>query len=126
MSKKYKILPMLATVVLLAAGIILFAGCEKEKKDSLQGIIIGTEKCSENNVGYLISVLHPDYIGDSLCLNELSYINVVKTYSIPQNSRIVGDTIIGKFQMLPDSLSTRVCPTLYPVYDVPEIIISLQ
>ena len=126
MSKKYKIMSLVTTAVLLAAGIILFAECEKEKKDSLQGIIIGTEKCSENNVGYLISVLHPDYIGDSLCLNELSYINVVKTYSIPQNSRIVGDTIIGKFQMLPDSLSTRVCPTLYPVYDVPEIIISLQ
>lgn len=143
MKKLIKTMPIVAIAALLMAGAFLFTGCEKEKKtsddttnsisnngnahsDSIQGIIIGSEMCSNDIVGYLIAAIKPNFIGKTLLLDELSYSNVVKTYSIPNNSPNIGDTVIGLFQFKPDSLNTRACPSLYPIYDVPEIIIDFS
>lgn len=49
MSKKYKIMPTLATVVLLVAGIVLFAGCEKVKTNSTITCQNEKEKQIKNN-----------------------------------------------------------------------------
>ncbi|MCR5555464.1 MAG: hypothetical protein K6F29_08035 [Bacteroidales bacterium] len=35
MSKKYKIMPMLAIVILLVAGIVLFTGCNKDEEKNI-------------------------------------------------------------------------------------------
>ena len=131
-------MPIVATVALLVAGAFLFAGCEKEKKTELmsetkvpningvnfQSVVIGTEKCSENIVGYLMDVCYPEGIGDSLRLSWILYSNVVKTYSVPQQSFNIGDTVSGTYQNKPDSLCDRICSAMNPYYDVPEIIVK--
>ena len=138
MDKILKKLPIAATVALLVAGAMFFAGCEKEKKTELmsetkvpningvnfQSVVIGTEKCSENIVGYLMDVCYPEGIGDSLRLSGILYSNVVKTYSVPQQSFNIGDTVSGTYQNKPDSLCDRICSAMNPYYDVPEIIVK--
>ena len=123
---------------LLAGAMLLLVGCEKEKKTELmsetkvpningvnfQSVVIGTEKCSENIVGYLMDVCYPEGIGDSLRLSGILYSNVVKTYSVPQQSFNIGDTVSGTYQNKPDSLCDRICSAMNPYYDVPEIIVK--
>ena len=137
MNKLRKYLPLMAAA-LLAGAMLLFAGCEKEKKTELmsetkvpningvnfQSVVIGTEKCSENIVGYLMDVCYPEGIGDSLRLSGILYSNVVKTYSVPQQSFNIGDTVSGTYQNKPDSLCDRICSAMNPYYDVPEIIVK--
>ena len=93
-----------------------------EKRDPEE--IIGSEICTNEIVGFLIDVYNPNDIGDSLLENGIQYTNVVKTYSISQDSVTVGDVISGTFEILPDSLQSRVCPYMHQIYDVPEIIIN--
>ncbi len=138
MDKILKKLPIVATAALLMAGAMFLAGCEKEKKTELmsetkvpningvnfQSVVIGTEKCSENIVGYLMDVCYPEGIGDSLRLSGILYSNVVKTYSVPQQSFNIGDTVSGTYQNKPDSLCDRICSAMNPYYDVPEIIVK--
>ncbi len=136
MGIKKTILPLVATAIL--AGAMFFVGCEKEKKTELmsetmvsnindvnfKSVVIGTEKCSENIVGYLMDVCYPEGIGDSLRLSGILYSNVVKTYSVPQQSFNIGDTVSGTYQNKPDSLCDRICSAMNPYYDVPEIIVK--
>ena len=134
--RNFRILPLVAMVFL--AGALFFTGCEKEKKTELmsetmvsnindvnfKSVVIGTEKCSENIVGYLMDVCYPEGIGDSLRLSGILYSNVVKTYSVPQQSFNIGDTVSGTYQNKPDSLCYRICSAMNPYYDVPEIIVK--
>ena len=120
-------MPLMAMVFL--AGAVFFTGCEKKtinvdmSENIFQGRIIGLEKCTENIIGYLIDVWMPDEIGDSLKLNGIQYANVVKTYSTPQKTLSIGDTILGKYHVLSDTMSTKVCNAMNPYYDVLEIIV---
>ena len=119
-----------------AAGMLSISSCEKEvnnakskevnnaKSAEFKGEIIGSEICTNEIVGFLIDVYNPNDIGDSLLENGIQYTNVVKTYSISQDSVTVGDVISGTFEILPDSLQSRVCSYMHQIYDVPEIIIN--
>ena len=110
------------------AGMLSISSCEKEvnnaKSAEFKGEIIGSEICTNEIVGFLIDVYNPNNIGDSLLENGIQYTNVVKTYSISQDSATVGDVISGTFEILPDSLQSRACPCMHQIYDVPEIIIN--
>ena len=119
-----------------AAGMLSISSCEKEvnnakskevnnaKSAEFKGEIIGSEICTNEIVGFLIDVYNPNDIGDSLLENGIQYTNVVKTYSISQDSVTVGDVISGTFEILPDSLQSRVCLSMHQIYNVPEIIIN--
>ena len=118
-------------LALAAVGMLSISSCEKEKEDvnntkstEFKGEIIGSEICTNEIVGFLIDVYNPNNIGDSLLENGIQYTNVVKTYSISQDSATVGDVISGTFEILPDSLQSRACPYMHQIYDVPEIIIN--
>ena len=53
MKQLYKVMPMVATAVLLVAGIVLFAGCEKEKINdttSIQGNINNTTSTQDETI----------------------------------------------------------------------------
>ena len=120
-----------ALLALAAVGMLSISSCEKEKEDvnnskstEFNGEIIGSEICTNEIVGFLIDVYNPNNIGDSLLENGIQYTNVVKTYSISQDSATVGDVISGTFEILPDSLQSRVCLSMHQIYNVPEIIIN--
>ena len=131
-----KILKKFTLMAVATAGMLSISSCEKEvnnakskevnnaKSAEFKGEIIGSEICTNEIVGFLIDVYNPNDIGDSLLENGIQYTNVVKTYSISQDSATVGDVISGTFEILPDSLQSRVCPYMHQIYDVPEIIIN--
>jgi len=131
-----KILKKFTLMAVATAGMLSISSCEKEvnnakskevnnaKSAEFKGEIIGSEICTNEIVGFLIDVYNPNDIGDSLLENGIQYTNVVKTYSISQDSVTVGDVISGTFEILPDSLQSRVCSYMHQIYDVPEIIIN--
>ena len=65
MSKKYKIMPMLAIVILLAAGIVLFAGCEKDGKNiKINGKVVAIlDGCVGNEM--IITAMNNSHIGSN-------------------------------------------------------------
>ena len=131
-----KILKKFTLMAVATAGMLSISSCEKEvnnakskevnnaKSAEFKGEIIGSEICTNEIVGFLIDVYNPNDIGDSLLENGIQYTNVVKTYSISQDSVTVGDVISGTFEILPDSLQSRVCLSMHQIYDIPEIIIN--
>ena len=131
-----KILKKFTLMAVATAGMLSISSCEKEvnnakskevnnaKSAEFKGEIIGSEICTNEIVGFLIDVYNPNDIGDSLLENGIQYTNVVKTYSISQDSATVGDVISGTFEILPDSLQSRVCLSMHQIYDIPEIIIN--
>ena len=131
-----KVLPL---IVVALVGVALVTSCEKEKKEKKEsnniissedtphvftGNVIGTENCTSEIIGYLIDINTPDSVGWSLRLYDSIYDNVIKTYSVPTIHLNIGDRVSGTYQLLPDSLRSRVCHAMYPVYNVPEFVIN--
>ena len=121
----------------VAAVCLLAAGCESEQQSeqqpepievyddenwpSLRGVVFDFEFCSRISVGYVISVLEPDSIGERFG----RFPNVVKTYSFSSIPISLGDTVHGTYQFKPDSL-TRDCTADVQGFGVPEILFNLK
>lgn len=99
MSKKYKIMPMLAIVILLVAGIILFAGCEKVKMktNSMEKKLIGTWV----SCGFSISDPYCGCFYSNLISKEIDTITFFTNHTIYDNFEYGLDNC--KFQLIDDS-----------------------
>ncbi len=105
MKTKYKIIPILATIILLVAGIVLFAGCEKEKiiKDSkmktnsMEKKLIGTwVSCGFSTSDPYCGCLYSDLIS-----KEIDTITFFTNHTIYDNYEYGLDNC--KFQLIDDS-----------------------
>ena len=121
---------MKKTNTIIAIAIMTMVGlfsvrCNRQNQNIIRGKIIAYEYCTSTHKGYLIEVQEPQGIGENIVLNKTQYSNVVKTYSKATTSLQIGDLITGIYQTKPDSIC-RVCTTQYPIYNVPEVIVTFQ
>lgn len=104
----------------------LLIRCKEQNRNTIMGKVIAYEYCTSSVKVYLIEVQEPVGIGENIVLYGTQYSNVVKTYSHPMTTLDIGDQVTGTYQMMTDSINCRVCTTLYPIYNVPEIVISFN
>ncbi len=106
--------------------ILTLLSCRRQNDNSIEGKVIGYEYCSSEMYGYLIEVQSPAGIGGRVRLYDTEYVNVVKTYSKPENDLHVGDEIKGIYQIMADSSICGYCQDIYLTYNVPEVIIKYK
>ncbi|MGB4655172.1 MAG: hypothetical protein WBH98_07050 [Bacteroidales bacterium] len=110
---------------------------EEEIEDSIlefKGIVFGEEMCWGNSIGYLIELETPINVGKRVFYGPKERQNVVKAYNDIAKFKIPDEiiknvtakdeiTVEGLFH-LPEVQPSRVCTAMYPVFDVPEVIID--
>jgi len=122
--KKMKHITSFLFVIIIV--ILTLLSCRRQNDNSIEGKIIGYEYCTSEMYGYLIEVQSPAGIGERLRLYDTEYVNVVKTYSKPENDLHVGDEINGIYQIMADSSICGYCQDIYLTYNVPEVIIKYK
>lgn len=122
--KKMKHITSFLFVIIIV--ILTLLSCRRQNDNSIEGKVIGYEYCSSEMYGYLIEVQSPAGIGGRVHLYDTEYVNVVKTYSKPENDLHVGDEIKGIYQIMADSSICGYCQDIYLTYNVPEVIIKYK
>lgn len=122
--KKFNII--IAVVMITMVCVCFLNRCKEQNQNTITGKVIAYEYCTSSVKGYLIEVQEPVGIGENIVLSGTQYSNVVKTYSQPMTTLDIGDQITGTYQMMPDSTNCRVCTAQYPIYNVPEIVLSFN
>ncbi|MBR3573403.1 MAG: hypothetical protein IKN99_09155 [Bacteroidales bacterium] len=122
--KKMKHITSFLFVIIIV--ILTLLSCRRQNDNSIEGKVIGYEYCSSEMYGYLIEVQSPAGIGGRVRLYDTEYVNVVKTYSKPENDLHVGDEIKGIYQIMADSSICGYCQDIYLTYNVPEVIIKYK
>ena len=89
--------------------------------DSISGCVIEYERCSDEVIGYLLQITHPEGVGDTLKLANGTYPNAVKTYSEAEHFLSIGEEIRGIYRIMPDSLTYRACTAQYQKYNLTEL-----
>ena len=97
MKQLFKIMPMVATAVLLAAGIILLAGCEKEKVKSLESKLVGTWV----SCGFSVSDPYCGCSDSNFISKEIDTITFFTNHSIHDNFEYGWDNC--NFKLIDDS-----------------------
>ena len=116
-------------IIAFGALLVTFGSCKEKLPfqpdyEIGSGIIIGRENCSSvpSKNAWLIQLIRPSAggrtFGDDITYNNIKYSNVIKTYNIPDTSKIAEKTYVFEFYLEPDQISLQ-CDIQNPkVFDI--------
>ena len=110
-------------LLILAAAVLLFAGCVEHEEIEFDGVVVGTRNCSgalmDSNTGFLVKLTRPEGIGGSMTSTDGETMdNIIVLYE-PPKLIFVEDRIHGTFYR-DDKYSRANCTIRWNDMNLPE------